>query len=342
MEEPDNAIIFCNTRDDTALVTAVLNRNGFDAELLNGDLPQKERERVMAKVKRGEVALHGRHRHRGARHRHLATWRTSSTTRCPRIPAVYLHRVGRTGRIGKKGTAINLVSGRELATLHRAGEEVRHQVREARSCPTPEEARKLWTERHVRELREAAAAPRSTRRFSPLAQELKKRAGRRAPHRLPAQVLLHPPPHGEGARPSSPSSRRRRPRPRPRARRSASGRPKRERSEKPASEPSATAPGTENGEPRRRPERKRREETGGEERGARLWCNLGEADGLDAPALQDALTQLSGVAREQIREIQLRRTHSYVYVAPEAQERLTGITGQEREGKALKLEAPRR
>ncbi|MBN1207102.1 MAG: DEAD/DEAH box helicase, partial [Myxococcaceae bacterium] len=35
-EEPPNAIIFCNTRDDTALVTAVLNRNGFDADLLNG------------------------------------------------------------------------------------------------------------------------------------------------------------------------------------------------------------------------------------------------------------------------------------------------------------------
>src|SRR5678815_1253856 len=51
MEEPDNAIVFCNTRDDTALVTAVLNRNGFDAELLTGDLPQKERERVMGKVK---------------------------------------------------------------------------------------------------------------------------------------------------------------------------------------------------------------------------------------------------------------------------------------------------
>ena len=36
--------------DDTELVTAVLNRNGFDAELLNGDLPQKERERVMATI----------------------------------------------------------------------------------------------------------------------------------------------------------------------------------------------------------------------------------------------------------------------------------------------------
>ncbi|HEX8907901.1 MAG TPA: DEAD/DEAH box helicase, partial [Anaeromyxobacteraceae bacterium] len=55
LEEPESGIIFCNTRSDTGLVTAVLNRNGYDAELLNGDLPQKERERVMAKAKRGEV-----------------------------------------------------------------------------------------------------------------------------------------------------------------------------------------------------------------------------------------------------------------------------------------------
>src|SRR5260370_2381249 len=57
LEEPENAIVFCNTREDTGLVTPVLNRNGFDAELLNGDLPQKERDRVLANGKRGEVAL---------------------------------------------------------------------------------------------------------------------------------------------------------------------------------------------------------------------------------------------------------------------------------------------
>ena len=54
-EDPESAIIFCNLRTDTELVANVLNRNGLDAEMLNGDLPQKERERVMAKVKRGEV-----------------------------------------------------------------------------------------------------------------------------------------------------------------------------------------------------------------------------------------------------------------------------------------------
>ena len=34
MEEPDSAIIFCNTRNDTTLITAVLNRNGYDCEVL--------------------------------------------------------------------------------------------------------------------------------------------------------------------------------------------------------------------------------------------------------------------------------------------------------------------
>ena len=54
-EDPDSAIVFCNTRTDTELIANVLNRNGLDAEMLNGDLPQKERERVMGKVKRGEL-----------------------------------------------------------------------------------------------------------------------------------------------------------------------------------------------------------------------------------------------------------------------------------------------
>src|SRR5690606_11634106 len=116
MEQPDNAIIFCNTRDDTALVTAVLNRNGFDAELLNGDLPQKERERVMGKVRRGEVAFMVATdiAARGIDISHLG-WVINYSL--PEDPAVYLHRVGRTGRIGRKGTAINLMSGRELATF---------------------------------------------------------------------------------------------------------------------------------------------------------------------------------------------------------------------------------
>src|SRR5262249_26784760 len=155
LEEPENAIIFCNTKDDTALVTAVLTRNGFDAELLNGDLPQRERERVMAKVKGGEVAFMVA-TDIAARGIDISDLSHVINYSLPEDPAVYLHRVGRTGRIGKKGTAINLVSGRELSTLT-ALEKRYGIVFEKRTMPSPEEALKLWTERHVREIREGAS-----------------------------------------------------------------------------------------------------------------------------------------------------------------------------------------
>src|SRR5262244_4465831 len=170
MEEPDNSIVFCNTRDDTALVTAVLNRNGFDAELLNGDLPQKERERVMAKVKRGEVALMVA-TDIAARGIDISDLAYVINYSLPEDPAVYLHRVGRTGRIGKKGTAISLVSGAELNTLSVLEKKYGIQF-ELRRLPTPDEARTLWTDKHIRELRDAMQSGVAFEAFLPLAQDL--------------------------------------------------------------------------------------------------------------------------------------------------------------------------
>jgi ATP-dependent RNA helicase DeaD len=116
IEEPDSAIVFCNTRSDTSLITAVLNRNGYEAELLNGELPQKERERVMAKVKRGEVRFMVA-TDIAARGIDISDLSHIINYSLPEDPAVYLHRAGRTGRIGKKGTALSLVTGAEGITL---------------------------------------------------------------------------------------------------------------------------------------------------------------------------------------------------------------------------------
>ena len=154
MEDPTSAIIFCNTRDDTELVTAVLNRNGFDAELLNGDLAQKERERVMGRVKRGELAFMVA-TDIAARGIDISDLSHVINYSLPEDPAVYLHRVGRTGRIGKKGTALNLTSGRELATLTTL--EKKFNVKfEKKPMPNAEEAAKMWSDRHVKMIKEAA------------------------------------------------------------------------------------------------------------------------------------------------------------------------------------------
>ena len=172
MEEPDNAFVFCNTRSDTELVCAVLNRNGFDAELLNGDLPQKERERVMAMVKRGEVAFMVA-TDLAARGIDISDLGHVINYTLPEDPAVYLHRVGRTGRIGKKGVALNLVSGREFSQFSTLEKKYGIQF-EKREMPSPEKAVTMWTDRHVKELKEAASGT-IYEGFLGLASELKKR-----------------------------------------------------------------------------------------------------------------------------------------------------------------------
>src|SRR5512137_2160147 len=172
IEEPESAIVFCNTRSDTSLITAVLNRNGYEAELLNGELPQKERERVMAKVKRGEVRFMVA-TDIAARGIDISDLTHVINYSLPEDPAVYLHRAGRTGRIGKKGTALSLVSGAEMMTL-KALQTKYGVVFEEKQMPTPEEARRIWTERHVHEIKEAASAS-IFEGYLPLAHELRGR-----------------------------------------------------------------------------------------------------------------------------------------------------------------------
>ncbi|RMG10700.1 MAG: DEAD/DEAH box helicase, partial [Deltaproteobacteria bacterium] len=106
MEDPDSAIIFCNTRDDTALVTAVLNRHGLPAALLNSDLSQKEREKAMQRIKSGEIRFLVA-TDLAARGIDISDLSHVVNYSLPEDPAVYMHRVGRTGRIGKKGTALS-------------------------------------------------------------------------------------------------------------------------------------------------------------------------------------------------------------------------------------------
>ena len=171
-EEPESAIVFCNTRSDTGLVTAVLNRNGYDAELLNGELPQKERERVMAKVKKGEVRFMVA-TDIAARGIDISDLSHVVNYSLPEDPSVFLHRVGRTGRIGKKGTSLSLVSGAEIMTLSALQKKFGIAFEE-RTLPTPEEAKGRWTERHVAELKEAMSAS-IFEAYIPLAQQLRGR-----------------------------------------------------------------------------------------------------------------------------------------------------------------------
>jgi ATP-dependent RNA helicase DeaD len=126
----------------------------------------------MAKVKRGEVRFMVA-TDIAARGIDISDLSHVVNYSLPEDPAVYLHRAGRTGRIGKKGTALSLVTGAEGITLGVLQKKFGIAFEE-KQMPTPEEARRLWTDRHVAELKEAMSSS-IFEGFIPLAQQVKER-----------------------------------------------------------------------------------------------------------------------------------------------------------------------
>ena len=117
IEDPESAIVFCNTKAETQQVAHALQQAGFNADWLNGDLPQGEREKVMARTRKGairylvatDVAA------RGIDISHLTHVVNFSL---PEHIEQYVHRTGRTGRAGRTGTALTLVSPQDLGRLY--------------------------------------------------------------------------------------------------------------------------------------------------------------------------------------------------------------------------------
>ncbi len=153
LEDPTSAIIFCNTREDTSMVASYLDRQGLDAIMLSGELPQVQRNHVMAKVKRGEV-------------RFLVSTDVASrgidisdlshviNYSLPKDAPIYLHRVGRTGRIGKKGTAISLVGATDLNA--RKTLENQHGIKfDVKMLPDAETSVRMRVDRQAAQIRNA-------------------------------------------------------------------------------------------------------------------------------------------------------------------------------------------
>jgi ATP-dependent RNA helicase DeaD len=115
-EEFESAIVFCNTKDDVRFVTAYLQRRGFDADQISGDLTQAAREQAMARIKAGElrflVATDV-----AARGIDISDLSCVISYAAPDSPEVYVHRTGRTGRAGKAGVAISLISGLDIGNF---------------------------------------------------------------------------------------------------------------------------------------------------------------------------------------------------------------------------------
>jgi len=137
IEKPESAIIFCNTREETSLVAEYLRKSGLDAEAISSDLTQSERERVMGRMRAGNlhylVATDI-----AARGIDISDLSHVINYTFPESAEVYVHRTGRTGRAGKSGVAISLIAPRELGNFYYL--KLTYKIRpEERTLPTEEE-----------------------------------------------------------------------------------------------------------------------------------------------------------------------------------------------------------
>jgi ATP-dependent RNA helicase DeaD len=116
-EEPKSAIIFCNTREETGRVAEFLRQHGHDAEAISSDLSQSDRERVLGRMRAGNIKFLVA-TDVAARGIDIEKLSHVFNYTFPEAPEIYIHRTGRTGRAGRQGTAVSLIGPTEVGSFY--------------------------------------------------------------------------------------------------------------------------------------------------------------------------------------------------------------------------------
>ncbi|WZN58587.1 eukaryotic initiation factor 4A-III [Chloropicon roscoffensis] len=110
------AVIFCNKRKKVEWVAEKMRANNFTVSAMHGDMPQKDRDSVMSEFRSGSsrVLITTDIWARG-----LDVQQVSLVINydLPVNRELYIHRIGRSGRFGKKGVAVNFVRDEDVRTL---------------------------------------------------------------------------------------------------------------------------------------------------------------------------------------------------------------------------------
>ncbi len=104
--QPPRTIVFVNTKNTANRVSDYLRFNGFDAEVLSGDVPQKKRLSLLKAFQQGELAILVA-TDVAARGLHIPDITHVINFDLPQDAEDYVHRIGRTARAGASGVAIS-------------------------------------------------------------------------------------------------------------------------------------------------------------------------------------------------------------------------------------------
>ena len=137
VEEISSALIFAKTRVSTGELANELTLRGFPAEALNGDLNQDARERVLNRFRNNQIKVLVA-TDVAARGLDIDDISHVFNYDLPNDPDSYVHRIGRTGRAGKDGISITLVTPKERHAVRRIEKFIKAELKQV-AIPTEEE-----------------------------------------------------------------------------------------------------------------------------------------------------------------------------------------------------------
>ena len=137
MEEIVRAIIFVRTRADAGELANALSKRGFGGEALSGDLSQEARQRVLRRFRDDQIKVLVA-TDVAARGLDIDDISHVFNFNLPPDPEVYVHRIGRTGRVGKTGFAYTFITPNEQGRLRRTEHYTKHRIERA-EVPTIEQ-----------------------------------------------------------------------------------------------------------------------------------------------------------------------------------------------------------
>ncbi|MTI47064.1 DEAD/DEAH box helicase [Sporosalibacterium faouarense] len=116
MNNPKLTLVFCNTKKKVDQLTSQLQGRGYFADALHGDMKQRQRDRVMASFRNGNVDVLVA-TDVAARGIDVDDVDLVINYDVPQDEEYYVHRIGRTGRAGRTGKAFTFVVGKEIYKL---------------------------------------------------------------------------------------------------------------------------------------------------------------------------------------------------------------------------------
>ncbi len=150
VEEITSALIFVRTRVETGDLAGELTARGFPAEALSGELSQEARERTLKRFRQNQVQVVVA-TDVAARGLDIDDISHVFNFSLPDDPEIYVHRIGRTGRAGKTGVAITLISSSERRKLSQVENFLRKKIQRA-TLPTETDIRTFREEKLARKV----------------------------------------------------------------------------------------------------------------------------------------------------------------------------------------------